>query len=86
MKKLIYLVAIVLLSSCANKAIDKKKVADFQVEYLFTYDSIKVYRFEDCGYYHYFTSNNETMTVHKYNYYDHNTKMTQTRIQYENIK
>ena len=36
---------------------------DIQVEFMFEQDSVKVYRFMDNGYYHYFTTRGETMTT-----------------------
>ena len=35
---------------------------DFDVQFLFEKDGVKVYRFLDNGHYHYFTSDGETMT------------------------
>jgi hypothetical protein len=35
----------------------------FEVEYLFEKDGVKVYRFEDGGRYHYFTTKGETISV-----------------------
>ena len=49
---------------------------NFEVEYLFEKDGVKVYRFLDKGHYRYFTTLGETMTV------QHNGKSNCT----ENIK
>ncbi len=49
---------------------------NFEVEYLFEKDGVKVYRFLDKGHYRYFTTLGETMTI------QHNGKSNYT----ENIK
>ena len=53
------------LTSCYN---DPQSIThegnDITVEYLFTKDSVKVYRFRDGGYTHYFTTRGETITTH----------------------
>ena len=36
---------------------------DIRVEFMFEQDSVKVYRFRDGGYYHYFTTRGETMST-----------------------
>lgn len=57
----------VLLTSCCYKepqSITKEGI-DFEVEYLFEKDGIKVYRFYDGGRRHYFTSRGETMSTQK---------------------
>lgn len=67
MKKLITLLSlgvILTLTSCVKEAqsitIEEN---GYKVDYLFTQDGIKVYRFHDGYSYHYFTSRGETMTT-----------------------
>ena len=68
MKKLVILgIAATLLSSCYKESISTEKVGDFQVEFLFEKDGIKVYRFSDGGRAHYFTNRGETITTHSEN-------------------
>lgn len=61
------LIAIALMLTLTSCYKDPQTVTNegngFQVEYLFTKDSIKVYRFRDGRYVHYFTSKGETMTT-----------------------
>lgn len=57
MKKLITILTIsLLLSSCDKEGLktEQSNNLEFQVTLLFEYDSIKVYRFYDGGYRHYF--------------------------------
>ena len=66
MKKLIILaITATLLTSCYS--ISTEKVGDFQVEFLFEKDGIKMYRFRDGGRTHYFTNRGETITTHSEN-------------------
>jgi hypothetical protein len=57
MKKLLITVLLSLIIGCAGKGEDVKYSAndDFKVQYLFTCENIKVYRFFDGGHYHYFS-------------------------------
>jgi hypothetical protein len=76
MKKIIFTIAIGLtLASCTNDAISKShEGVDFEVEFLFEKDGIKLYRFYDNGY-HYYTNRGETITTQKEgknNYYQEN--------------
>lgn len=51
-----------LLSGCIKESQSSETLGkDFQVEFLFEKDGIKVYRFMDGGNYHYFTSRGETI-------------------------
>jgi hypothetical protein len=55
----------VMLSGCFNEPQSVEhtgKNDEFRVDYLFEKDGIKVYRFYDGGYAHYFTTGGETMT------------------------
>jgi hypothetical protein len=64
MKKLL-IVLLLGLTGCLNEpqSIEHTGKDDkFQVEYLFEKDGIKVYRFYDGGYSHYFTTGGETTT------------------------
>jgi len=58
------LVLAILFTSCKREALrnDKTNNKDFQVDFLFEHNGIKMYRFFDEGHYHYFTSKNETIT------------------------
>jgi tRNA A37 methylthiotransferase MiaB len=52
----------IILTGCYHEA-EKTEIKNaIQVELLFTQDSVKVYRFWDAGYPHYFTTRGETMT------------------------
>lgn len=65
MKKLL-LGALLLLSiiSCKKVAVSSSTEGnEVQVDLVFVKDSIKVYRFEDGGRYHYFTSRGETIST-----------------------
>lgn len=67
MKKILCMALMtVLLTSCYKEpqSITKEGI-DFEVEYLFEKDGIKVYRFYDGGRRHYFTSRGETMSTQK---------------------
>ena len=68
MKKLVILgIVATLLSSCYKESISTEKVGDFQVEFIFEKDGIKVYRFMDGGRAHYFTNRGETISTHREN-------------------
>ena len=49
------LLALVFLFGCARKPESIKKAGNFDVEFLFECDGVKVYRFSDLGKYIYFT-------------------------------
>jgi hypothetical protein len=66
----IYIVLIglgaMIFGACTNEPISKERIGKddgFEVEYLFDKDGVKVYRFWDNGYYHYFTTKGETISV-----------------------
>lgn len=64
MKKLLLLLSITLVG-CIHEPQSVEhtgKNDDFQVEYLFEKDGVKMYRFRDGGHYHYFTTVGETIT------------------------
>ena len=55
-----------LFGACSNDPMSKERLGKddvFEVEYLFEKDGVKVYRFEDGGRYHYFTTKGETISV-----------------------
>lgn len=52
-----------LFVGCVKKSQSTEKKGEFNIEYLFEKDGIKVYRFFDNGHYHYFTSKGETIGV-----------------------
>jgi hypothetical protein len=80
MKKLILLIMFsVLLTSCMEYKPAQSTTTEgngFAVEYLFTKDSVKVYRFCDGQRTHYFTTRGETITTQKSGktYYEENIK------------
>ncbi len=61
------LTSLFLITSCVNDPLRKEHTNNynFEVEFLFEYDGIKVYRFYDCGHYHWFTSKNECINTQK---------------------
>ena len=66
----IYIVLIglgaMLFGACSNDPMSKERLGKddvFEVEYLFEKDGVKVYRFEDGGRYHYFTTKGETIST-----------------------
>lgn len=68
MKKIILLFVAVLATSCMEYKQPQSTSTEgngFSVEYLFTKDSVKVYRFRDGGRTHYFTTRGETITTQK---------------------
>jgi len=77
MKKIIVALGITLLmTSCLNEAQSKSHEGiEFEVEFLFEKDGVKMYRFYDNGRYHYYTDRGETMTSQsegKYGTYEEN--------------
>jgi hypothetical protein len=69
MKPLLILLILFLLSGCVKEGTDVKVSGakdDFEVKLLFEQDGLKVYRFWDGGYYHYFTSQGETISMRHY--------------------
>ena len=69
MKKLALVLAVGLyLTSCVKQAQSVDRVGvdgEFEVEFLFKKDGVKVYRFYDDGRYRYFTTLGETMTTQR---------------------
>lgn len=66
----IYIVLIglgaILFGACSNEPMSSERLGKddgFAVEYLFEKDGVKVYRFYDNGYAHYFTTKGETISV-----------------------
>jgi hypothetical protein len=59
-----YLLILLLFASCYKEPISTTQTdnSKFQVEELFTFDSITVYRFQDGAMVHYFTKS-ETMSI-----------------------
>jgi hypothetical protein len=65
MKKIIFFILITTIVGCFHEpqSVDHTgKNDEFRVDYLFEKDGIKVYRFYDGGYAHYFTTQGETTT------------------------
>lgn len=59
------ILATFMFSGCINEPQSVEhmgKDSKFEVEYLFEKDGIKMYRFYDCGHYHYFTTGGQTIT------------------------
>ena len=76
MKRILTLYTIIIVlgamifGACSNDPISKERVGKddgFEVEYLFEKDGVRVYRFYDNGYAHYFTTQGETISVHRVN-------------------
>lgn len=67
MKKLfLFITATILMSSCYHDSLNNTTTSNgLRLEFMFEKDSVKVYRFYDGGYYHYFTTNGETMTTRR---------------------
>ena len=67
MKKIILLFAVTILAASCMDYKDPQSTTyegnGFEVEYLFTKDSINVYRFRDGQRVHYFTTRGETITT-----------------------
>jgi hypothetical protein len=56
----------IVFGACSNDPMSKERLGKddvFEVEYLFEKDGVKVYRFEDGGRYHYFTTKGETIST-----------------------
>ena len=63
MKYLLLMLATLIMCSCEYKPLDTTEIVNgIHVEFLFEKDSVKVYRFHDGGYTHYFTTRGETMS------------------------
>jgi hypothetical protein len=72
-----------IFGACRNEPMSKERLGKddgFEVEYLFEKDGVKVYRFYDNGYTHYFTTQGETIST------QHNRSGKTTNYQEENIK
>ena len=57
---------VMIFGACSNDPMSKERLGKddvFEVEYLFEKDGVKVYRFEDGGRYHYFTTKGETIST-----------------------
>ena len=65
MKKLIVTLGVFLLfTSCVHEAQSKSQEGiDFEVEFLFEKDGVKMYRFYDNGRFHYYTDKGETIVT-----------------------
>ena len=65
MKKLLLIVLLLLcITSCKKVALSSSDEGNqVQVDLIFVKDDINMYRFEDNGRYHYFTSRGETITT-----------------------
>ena len=65
MKKTIIALGIALLfTSCVHEAQSKSHEGiDFEVEFLFEKDGVKMYRFYDNGRFHYYTNKGETVST-----------------------
>lgn len=65
MKKTIIALAIALtVTSCVHEAQSKSQEGiDFEVEFLFEKDGVKMYRFYDNGRFHYYTNTGETIST-----------------------
>ena len=60
---LLLMLATLIMCSCEYKPLDTTEIVNgIHVEFLFEKDSVKVYRFHDGGYTHYFTTRGETMS------------------------
>jgi hypothetical protein len=60
------MVGAIIFGACSNDPMSKERLGKddvFEVEYLFDKDGVKVYRFEDGGRYHYFTTKGETIST-----------------------
>lgn len=65
MKKVILILSVVLLTGCyKDPQSSTMEGTEFQVQFLFEKDGVKVYRFFDGGHARYFTTKGETMTTH----------------------
>ena len=73
----------IVFGACSNDPMSKERLGKddvFEVEYLFEKDGVKVYRFEDGGRYHYFTTKGETISIQQ------NSSGKTTTYHEENIK
>lgn len=60
---LLLMLATLIMCSCQHEPLQTTETVNgIHVQFLFEKDGIKVYRFEDGGYYHYFTTRGETMS------------------------
>lgn len=69
MKKLIIVLLTLIIVSCAKEGTyvpSQNAKADFQVEFLFECDDVKIYRFSDAGEFKYFATGNGRMTNSTY--------------------
>lgn len=84
MYRLLFIYMAIFLSSCAQEALKEEPSnnSNFDVELLFEYEGIKVYRFYDCGRHHWFTSNYQCINTHER--YMQNGK-TSYRIPYDEV-
>lgn len=65
MKKTLTIISLAILFTSCNKVglrKDKTNNKDYEIEYLFEHNGIKMYRFYDRTRYHYFTNKGETIT------------------------
>ena len=70
MKKILFLLLVTLsLVSCTKngKSVSTHSMDDYNVQFLFECDGVKIYRFRDCGRYKYFAVGNGKMTDSTYN-------------------
>jgi hypothetical protein len=77
------MVGAMIFGACSNDPMSKERLGKddvFEVEYLFEKDGVKVYRFEDGGRYHYFTTKGETISTQQ------NSSGKTTTYHEENIK
>jgi hypothetical protein len=77
------MVGAIIFGACSNDPMSKERLGKddvFEVEYLFDKDGVKVYRFEDGGRYHYFTTKGETISTQQ------NSSGKTTTYHEENIK
>lgn len=57
------MLATLIMCSCEYKSLETTEIVNgIHVEFLFEKDSVRVYRFHDGGYTHYFTTRGETMS------------------------
>ena len=67
---IIIVLGAMIFGACSNGPMSTERLGKddgFAVEYLFEKDGVKVYRFYDNGYAHYFTTQGETISVHRVN-------------------
>ena len=80
---IIIVLGAMIFGACSNDPMSKERLGKddvFEVEYLFEKDGVKMYRFEDGGRYHYFTSRGETISTQQ------NSSGKTTTYHEENIK